>query len=139
MFRKASPEHWPKLLRLLLSGEPVRAAKAVGWLVDYAGTMEEVLRAAWSTASGASGGLRPRKLETGPLKNVPTEVGDLPAPGSAATQTARRAIAECVRASCGAPLAEALAIQATHSARFMLTRECREGRVGAEQARAMQV
>jgi hypothetical protein len=101
--------------------------------------MEEVLAAAWSTARGKQGGLGTRELRTGPLREVLTEVGDLPAPDSPATEAARRAIVDCVRASCGASLSEALSVQASHSARFMRSRECREGRVGAERDRTMNV
>ncbi len=138
-FRKASPETWPRLLRLLLSGESVPAGEAAGWLVDRAGTLEEVLAAAWSTAAGKQGGVRARDLRTGPLRDVLGEVGDLPAPDGPATEAARRAIVDCVRASCGVSLREALDVQAAHSARFMLTRECRGGRVGAERDRTMNV
>ena len=50
-FRKADREHWPRLLEMLLTGRPVRAADAVGWLVDDAGDLEHTLKTAWSLAN----------------------------------------------------------------------------------------
>ncbi|MHC4652141.1 MAG: hypothetical protein ACYTES_14970, partial [Planctomycetota bacterium] len=57
-FRKASSGDWPKLLRLLLSGRPVRAAEAVGWLADFAGPMDKALQCAWQAATGGDHGLK---------------------------------------------------------------------------------
>ncbi|HKQ58363.1 MAG TPA: enoyl-CoA hydratase/isomerase family protein, partial [Candidatus Eisenbacteria bacterium] len=47
-FRRAPREHRPRLLRMLLTGETVRARDAVGWLVDHAASMEQALRTAWT-------------------------------------------------------------------------------------------
>ncbi len=54
------PEHWPRLVQLQLSGAPVKAADAVGWLVDYAGPMEDALKTAWKVASDGAHGLKRR-------------------------------------------------------------------------------
>ncbi len=139
--------HWPmrrtdaagraRLLGLLLGGAPVRAAEATGWLIDSAGSLDETLAAAWRTAKGAKGGLAPRPVETGAV-GVPDVPADLPK-GEGATEKARRAIMECVRAACAAPFAGAIDVQARHSARFMLSPECRRGSVGAERDRVEKV
>ncbi len=136
--------HWPfrrtdaagraKLTRLLLSGAPVRAADAAGWLIDAAGPLERMLSVAWKTASGGTGGLAPRPFERGAVQAAEPPA-DLPAMDDAATGAARRAIAECIRASCAAPLAEAIRVQSLHAARFMKSPECRAGRVGEERSR----
>jgi len=137
-FRKANREHWPKLVRLLLGGAPVKAKDAVGWLIDYAGPMEESLQTVWRLASGKAPGLTMRRLGEGVLDGIPADAG-VPASGSPATEAARKAILQSIRDSCGARLSEALDVQARHSADFTVTPFCREGMIGAEHARTMMV
>ena len=134
-FRKTDSEKWPRLVRLLLSGAPVKAGEAVGWLIDYAGPREEALKKAWSIATGGDHGLRRRALETGAMEGVPTEIGGLPDSGDPATEAARRAIMNCIQSSCHVTLNEALSVQTKLSAEFMTTSHCKKGRVGAEYAR----
>src|SRR6185295_11241370 len=101
-FRKARREDWPRLLDLLLTGKPVRAGQAAGWLVDVAAPLEEALQAAWRLASG-DGASERRRVEERPLAGVPEA---LPAPaetGNAAADVARRAIYDTVVASCSVP------------------------------------
>ncbi|MGB6362121.1 MAG: hypothetical protein WBG64_05570 [Thermoanaerobaculia bacterium] len=138
-FRKTRPEHWPRLLQLLLSGQPVAAGEAVGWLVDYAGPMESALEKAWQLVTGGDHGVEERPVERSALDGVPQEVAGLEAGGGPATEAARRAIVETIQAACHASLAEALEIQARHSAAFMTSTACRQGRVGSEYARTMLV
>jgi enoyl-CoA hydratase len=138
-FRKAASKDWPRLLHLLLSGSPVRAEHAVGWLVDYSGPIDEVLSTSWALASGGAPAVAARVLNEQALEGIPEGVRDLPEAGSPGTDAARKAILDCVRASCGATLADALAIQAVHSAEFMVTSACRKGRVGSEYSRTMAV
>src|SRR5207237_5172974 len=69
-FRHAAPEHWPRLLHLLLTGESVRARYAVGWLVDWAGPMDGALRTAYGLASGKLGTPARRTLCAGALDGV---------------------------------------------------------------------
>ena len=137
-FRKACGEDWPKALGMLLSGRSLGADEAVGWLLDAAAPLPEALATVWSVVTGGEHGLSRREVASGPLDGVPTNVPDL-ASGSEATEDARRAIVECVQASCGVPLAEALDVQSRRSAEFMVSDACRRGRVGAEQARTMNV
>ena len=73
------------------------------------------------------------------LEAAPDGVGDLPAAGDPATEEARQAIAECIRAACASPLAEAVDVQAAHSARFMLTDACRNGVVGKDYTKIMKI
>ncbi|MBI5710663.1 MAG: hypothetical protein HZC42_10225 [Candidatus Eisenbacteria bacterium] len=136
-FRKAGRDHWPKLLQMLLTGDSVKARDAVGWLIDYAGPLEEALRIAWKVAAGGDHALPRRALDAGALDRVPQDVSGMPAADGPAAEAARKAIVDCVRDSCRAPLSEALAIQAKHAAGFLTTTACREGRVGAEFARTM--
>jgi enoyl-CoA hydratase/carnithine racemase len=135
-FRKSASKDWPKLIQLLLGGRPVKATNAVGWLIDYAGSTEEALKTTWKIATEGDSGVRGRTLESGALKGIPRET-DLPAAGDPATDAARKAILDCVQASCGTSLADALAVQTKHSAGFMTTEHCRRGRVGEERARTM--
>jgi enoyl-CoA hydratase/carnithine racemase/3-hydroxyacyl-CoA dehydrogenase len=137
--RKAAPEHWPRLLHLLLSGRPVRAGDAVGWLIDYSGPMEAALTTAWQLASGDDHGIPERSVEAGVLDGVPTDVRDLPPADSPGSEVARHAIMACVQDACGSTLADALALQARHVADFLASPACRQGRVGAEHMRVMSV
>jgi enoyl-CoA hydratase/carnithine racemase len=136
-FRKAKKKDWPKLLGMLLSGETVPAGKAVGWLIDFAGPVDDAIKTAWKIATEADSGLGRRKLEAGVLKDLPEDVPGLAEADGPSTAAARKAIADNVRESCGVPLAEALGLQAKHSAAFMVTKPCKKGRVGAEAARTM--
>jgi enoyl-CoA hydratase/carnithine racemase len=137
--RKANQDHWPKLLHLLLSGRPVKASNAVGWLVDYAGPLDDAIQAAWKVASGTDHALERRPVESGALAGVPTDMRDLPAADSPEMETARVAIMECVQHACGSSLAEALEIQAKRSADFLASATCHDGAVGAEYTKTMAV
>ena len=137
-FRKANRPQWPKLVRMLLTGAPVRARDAVDWLIDYAGPMQESLAMAWNLASGGSAGLAMRKLDEGVLTGIPADAG-VPVSDNPATEAARTAIMHSIRDSCGAALSEALDVQARHSAGFTVTSFCREGSIGAEHLRTMMV
>jgi len=137
-FRKAGRAQWPNLVRMLLGGEPVKAKDAVGWLIDYSGALQESLETAWGLASGKAVGVAIRKLAEGPLEGIPVEAG-VPASANPATQSARQAIVQSIRRSCGVRLSEALAIQARHSAEFMVSDFCKEGSIGAERQRTMAV
>jgi enoyl-CoA hydratase/carnithine racemase/3-hydroxyacyl-CoA dehydrogenase len=136
--RKARPGDWPKLLNLLLEGKSVKAKDAVGWLVDYAGLMEDAIKIAWKIVTDGDHGLTMRKVEEGVLKGVPKEVSGLSSvdPG---TEAARKAILQNVLSSCGSVLSEAIEIQARHSAGFMSSKYCQKGRIGAEFTKTMKV
>src|SRR5207244_9364459 len=71
-FRRAPREQWPRLLRMLLSGDPVAAPDAVGWLIDYAGPLEDALGTARALAAG-TGTLARRPLAAGRLEGVPCD------------------------------------------------------------------
>jgi len=137
--RKSAPEHWPRILHLLLSGRPVKAGDAVGWMIDYSGSMEDALKTAWQLASGGDHGITERSLETGVLDGVPGDVSDLPPADSEGSEIARGAIMACVQDACGSTLADALAVQARHAAGFLASPACRRGVVGAEYKRVISV
>jgi enoyl-CoA hydratase/carnithine racemase len=138
--RRSPRERWPRLLAMLLTGEPVAAKDAVGWLIDWAGPIEQALATAWTIAGGGGGrgGVRP-PLERAALIGVPHDVAGLPEPDGPLTETARAAILACVRGGAEAPLGDALGIQATLAAEFLASPACRDGRVGAEAARTLAV
>ena len=138
-FRKTGPEDWPKLLQLLLTGKPVSAKEATGWLIDYAGPMEESLQTAWQIATDGAHGLSKRELHEGALEDVPTEIAGVPTSDNPALEAARKAIMDTIQHACGSPLAEALTVQAKHSAGFMADAHCKNGRIGAEFTKTMAV
>ena len=137
-FRKNNQSDWPKLVRLLLTGEPVKAKDAVGWLIDYSGPMQQSLEMVWGLASDGAGGLPMRTMDEGILDGIPADVG-VSDSHNPAKEAARKAMIESIRGSCGVPLSEAIDIQAKHSADFMLTAFCREGSIGAECQKTMMV
>lgn len=137
-FRKANRHQWPKLVKMLLTGAPVKAKDAVDWLIDYAGPMPDSLVTVWSLASGGAAGPTMRGLDEGRVQGIPADVG-VPVSDSPATEAARTAIMATIRGSCGVPLSEALDVQARHSADFSVTSFCRKGSIGAEHQRTMMV
>jgi len=138
-FRKADRAQWPKLVRLLLDGTPVKAKDAVGWLIDYSGPMPDSLETVWSLATtGGVTGVSLRRLDEGVLEGIPSDVG-LAVSDNPATETARKAIMESVKSACSVPLSAALDIQARHSAGFTVTSCCRQGSIGADHAKTMLV
>ena len=136
--RKAAPDDRRRIYEMLLGGRSVAARDAVGWLVDVAAPLDEALDVAWKIALGKDHGVALRSVDEEPIEGLEVEVPGL-VEGSEATEAARRAIAECVRAACEVALAEAVDVQANHSAGFMLTKHCRRGRVGSEHQRTMMV
>jgi enoyl-CoA hydratase/carnithine racemase len=136
-FRKCAPRQRPQLLKLLLTGRPVKAGEAVGWLIDSAGPLPDALKTAWAIATHGDHGLTMRPVETGALTGVADgSMGEFAGSGN---EAGVRAILENIRASCGATLAEALEVQARHSAGFMTSAACRKGAIGAASARTLTV
>jgi len=137
--RKAESGDWPRLLHLLMTGRPIKAADSVGWLVDYAGPLDEALPMTWKLASGGDHGIAKRTVETRALYDLPTDLSGLPPADSPEMEAARAAIMECVQVACGADLSEALTVQAKLAAEFLTSSACQAGVVGAEYARTMAV
>ncbi|HEB84262.1 MAG TPA: hypothetical protein ENI92_04585 [Bacteroidetes bacterium] len=137
-FRKADPAGWAKLSRLLLGGRFVKAGDTLGWLVDFAGPMEESLRKIKAIVEEADHGVPRRKVSEGAL-DIPAEVPGLPASADPAVENARKAVMECIRASCGVPLSQALDVQAKHSAGFMVSSGCVKGVIGSSRRKIMEV
>ena len=136
-FRKAQAHDWGKVATLLLSGKAVRAKEAEGWLIDFAGSLNETLGMAWTLATGGEGALSRRVLEEGVLTGVPADVPGLPEADGLEGRAARTAMVKCIQGSCGSPLSEALEVQARHSAGFMKSAACKGGEVGAQYAKTM--
>jgi enoyl-CoA hydratase/carnithine racemase len=141
--------HWPlrraparargRILEMLLTGRPAKAADAVGWLIDWAGPLEEAARKAWSLASGGDHGLSARPMEEGPIHDVSADLGTLPDADGPGMEAARAAILECARAAGGVAVGDALEIQARQAAEFLAGPACRAGAVGAEYVKTTSV
>ena len=138
-FRRVEAEQWPRLVSFLLEGRPVRAAEAESWLIDRSGGVEEVLAMAWSLASGEAPQVERRPLALGPLASLADRAPLPDATGDAAVDAARQAIYDTVVASTGVPLADALEVQAKHSAAFFGVEACRRGVVGTAWAKTTKV
>ncbi|MGB5849146.1 MAG: hypothetical protein WBH40_11705 [Ignavibacteriaceae bacterium] len=137
-FRKVKKEDRTKLLKLLLEGEQVSAKDAVGWLIDYAGSHTEAIQIAWKIATGKNHGLTKRNVKENVLDKISFDI-KLQAPGNPGMEAARKAIIEAIKDSCGTDLKEALTIQAKHSADFMISAACKNGIIGTECKRVMDV
>ncbi len=135
--RKTDAAGRQRLLRMLLTGKSERSIDAVGWLVDYSGPLQDCIRTAWKLATGGAGAPATRHLEDAGFP-VALE-GTLPAAGNPGTEAARRAILDCVVASCAAPLAEALDLQSRHSGAFMAGPHCNAGLIGADAAKLLKI
>jgi enoyl-CoA hydratase/carnithine racemase len=138
-FRKAAPSDWPKIASLLVTGKPVDAGGAVGWLVDFAGPVEEALKVAYRLASGGGGIERRAVCETKLEKIASLAVPELDQQAPQSVVAARRAIWDAVLKSCGCTLGEALTVQSKVSAAFMASPICNKGKVGAEVGKALKV
>ncbi|OGU92223.1 MAG: hypothetical protein A2220_13860 [Ignavibacteria bacterium RIFOXYA2_FULL_35_10] len=134
-FRKVKPENWILLLRLLLSGKSVKASESVGWLTDYAGSIENAIKIAYDIALNDEKVLPKRILNEEKLTGIPTDMAWLPHSDDAA----RKAILDCVINSCGVNLNEAITIQSKHSAAFMTSKQCQNGFIGDEYTKTMLV
>ena len=138
ILRKTDRGRWPEVFRLLLEGRPVKAADAVGWLIDFAGPLEDALGMAWRIARGEAGP-KERPLVADGLKDVEKAVGQLSPSGSPLMEAGRKAILDTVRESCRVSLAEALEVQARHSGAFMTSRECGRGMIGTAYRKTVKV
>lgn len=136
--RKAKAGDYNKLLELLLTGKSVAAKNTSGWLVDYAGQMSDALKKTWLIASGGKHGLSLRRVEEDAL-SIPKELRGLPAAPSPLMAEGRKAIMDCIQAACRSTLAQALEIQAKHSAGFMLTKSCQKGAIGSAAKKTLEV
>jgi enoyl-CoA hydratase/carnithine racemase len=137
-FRKTDDAHWPKLMQMLLGGNLIKSRDAVGWLVDYAGSLEDCLQITWKIASGQPHSLPRRSVETNALSGIPADFR-MPGWENGAAELARKAILDTIRDSCGVSIAEALDVQARHSADFMTSKACSAGRIGQEYTKVMAV
>jgi len=137
-FRKARKEDWMKLLVLLLEGKQVSAKESVGWLIDFAGPHKEALQTAWKIVTGKDNNLPKREVNKKALATVPSDIRLEPAENPL-MEAARKAILDTILDSCSADLNEALTIQAKHSANFMVSNSCKQGKIGAEYNRIMNV
>ena len=137
-FRKAKKEDRPKLLKLLLEGEQVKAKDTVGWLVDYANSMNDALQVVWKIVAGKDSGIKKRDLNENAIKDISFDI-KLNPPDNPGMEAARKAIIDTIKNSCSANLKDALEIQAKHSAEFMVSDACRKGTVGTECKRVMEV
>jgi enoyl-CoA hydratase/carnithine racemase len=130
-FRKVNKEDWKKLLRLLLEGKQVNAKDAVGWLVDFAGSREEALQISWKIVTSKDHGLLKRQVNKKALAGIHSDIKLEPAE-NLGMEAARKAIMDTIHDSCSADLNEALIIQAQHSANFMISNSCKQGKIGTD-------
>jgi enoyl-CoA hydratase/carnithine racemase len=129
-FRRVAPEHWPRLLELLLDGRSVQASETAGWLADFVGGLEDTLQIAYTIASGGDHNLAIRSLDETALEGVVEAVPKLAMASGPGMEAGRNAILDTVRAATSATLGEALEIQARHSGGFMTSDGCRQGAIG---------
>jgi len=135
--RKADKEGRKQLVKMLLEGKPVKAKEAVGWLVDFSGSLETSLKKAWQIMQKGTSVLPLRKVEENSIGKISFDEKIFY--GANGKEESVKAIAKCIEDSCNAKLSEAISIQAIHSANFMVTKLCRKGKVGSEYDKIMTV
>lgn len=136
-FRRAEKRDWHKVAHLLMSGREVVASEMEGWLVDYAGSMEEALKVAYQLASGERGDIPFRRVREDPFGLEPTILESIA--NQRTDPDARKAIARSAIEACHVSLSEALEVQAHHSATFMTHPACHRGTVGSLWKRTKEV
>jgi len=137
-FRKTESTNWEKIYHMLLSGEMVKAKDSVGWLIDFAGSMEDSLKMAWNIVADNNHKLTKRDVKQEALKTTMPDVR-LSDPGDPLIEAARRAISDCIKDSCQTTINDALMVQSRHSSRFMSSKYCQKGRIGSEATKIMDV
>ena len=138
-FRKTDASSWPKVMELLLTGKQIKAADAVGWLIDYAGPTDDVLKTVASVLTDGDHGLKMRPLEDGALSGLPKDGAGFASSEDPAAEAAKTAILATVIESTGKKLSEALEVQAKHSAGFMSSKYCQKGAIGSAYTKTMKV
>lgn len=135
--RKANKEGRKQLVKMLMEGKTVKAKDSVGWLVDFSGSLELSLKKAWQIMQKGNGVLPVRKVEEKSLGKISFAEAKISPATDVSVEEARKAISDCIEASCNTTLDKAISIQAKHSANFMVTKLCRKGRVGNEYDKVM--
>lgn len=128
--RKMKDENHKDFFHFILSGKFVKAKNTIGWLVDYTGSMEDIIKMAWKIACGNDHGLTKRTVNEGKIP-VHFENNGLEHTDDPELIAARKAIIDCITDSCNATLAESISVQAKHSGNFMVTKFCKRGVVGS--------
>ncbi len=137
-FRKAKKDDWSNISNMLFTGKAVKAPQAVGWMVDFAGSVNDSLEMAWKIASGQEHGLEKKEIVTDGLKDISSAL-QVPVSNDPVVRAARKAIMLCVSDACEASLSDAISVQAKHSATFMSSKECQRGMIGSEAYKIMNV
>ena len=109
----------------------MKAAEALGWLVDRTGPQESLLGEAWNLVNGDESIATRRPFEHEALPPIRFGAIDGLDHSDAQLEQAREAIRTTIKEACGANLTDALRIQAEHSAAFMISALCHKGVVGA--------
>ncbi len=134
-FRKAKVEDWSKIANMMISGKFIKAQKTCGWLVDFAGSEEDAIKAAWSMASGPQ---QRRELKSSGM-SIPKDIVSVTASGNKSLEQSRQAILNTIIDSCASSLSDALEIQSRHSAEFMTSKLCKDGVIGQDYSKTMNV
>lgn len=136
--RKVKVEDRKHIIKMLLEGKSMKAIDTVGWLLDFSGTLNETLKMAWQVLQGGESSMKKRKLVDIPLCSINFEELGIAPSGDVVMEEARKAIAQSINDSCQATLAEAIHVQANHSATFMVSKPFRKGKIGTEYDKVMQ-
>jgi len=138
-FRKVKKENYNDLLKFILSGKSVKAKDAVGWLVDYAGTLEQSIKVAWNIATGKNNNITKRSFNSKRISDLPSDIKGLESTDDEILIQSRKAILNCITDSCNADISEAITIQSKHSGEFMTSKLCKKGVIGTAYTKNWQV
>lgn len=132
VLRKTEKNKRGKMLEMLINGKQINASEALGYLIDFTGSMEECLEMTGKILSDEKQALSKRKIVETSIPEVASDFEKLNWSDNAQVLAAQKEIANCVIASCSASIKDALGIQSKLSARFMSGQLFRKGKIGLE-------
>ncbi len=132
VLRKTDKNNRPKLLEMLLEGKHIDASKALGFLVDYTGTLNDCLKMTREILMEGEAALPRRSVIKTAIPEVAGDFAKVHLSDNPQLLAAQKEITECVIASCSTSVDEALKVQAKHAGKFMTGQLFRSGKIGVE-------
>lgn len=132
VLRKTEISQRKRMLEMLLNGHQINSTQALGFLVDFTGSLQECLQMANRMVTNGDGIPTRRKVEESSLPDLSSEINALVCSENPLVLAAQKEIAECVLASCAVSAEDALQVQSKFSAEFMSGQLFRKGKIGVE-------
>ncbi len=138
-FRKTDSQGQKKLLSLLLEGTFVKAKETQGWLCDYTGSFDDALKKVWEIITNNKHGINKRDIITEKIDALSFDLNSIKLSENSEIEAGRKAIFQTIRECLSVDLNEALTLQSKMSADFMMSKDCKKGRIGLDFMKNMNV